>query len=219
MGLEGFSNNASGGMSPGDELYAKTFNKLATSADKAQVGPSDGVLFTANNGGIGMFIPQQFQEPQSVLLQQFQIVVDPYIVAGEDTGLSIIRVVKGEVVWSPKLLQLPPPAPEVISCTTQMTIENWFALPTFPIIDDEKAIFIGDGGIRVPKVAGVPIGIFIFKATNLPVDVDPIIIAAPDFAPSCPAVFPGVPPVAGAFWDVVKIGSVVYVEWLHPNKK
>ena len=212
MGLEGFSNNASGGMSPGDHLYAKTFNKLATSADKAQIGPSDGILFTANNGGVGMYIPQQIQDPGQELLQQFQIVVQPYFVAGVDTGLSIIRVVKGEVVWSPKLLQLPPPAPEVISCTTQTTIENWFALPTFPVIDDENATFIGDGGIRVPKVAGVAIGIFIFKATNLLVDVDPIIIAAPDFVPSCPAVFPGVPPVAGAFWDVVKIGSVVYVE-------
>ena len=83
MGLEGFSNNHSGGMSPGDHLYAKTFNKLATSADKAQIGPSDGLIFTATNGGVGMYIPQQTQEAQATLLQQFQIVVEPYQVAGE----------------------------------------------------------------------------------------------------------------------------------------
>jgi len=210
MGLEGFSNNASGGMSPGDHLYAKTFNKLATFADKAQVGPSDGVIFTATNGGIGMYIPQQGMESAYSLLQQFQIVVEGYEVAGNTTDFSIIRVVKGEVVWSPKIPQLPPPAPPVVSCTTQTTIENWYALPTFPIIDDDNAIFIGDGGIRVPKVDGVPIGIFIFKATNLPFDVDPIIVATPDFTPTCPVAFPGTPPVAGAFWEMVKIGSVVY---------
>jgi len=210
MGLEGFSNNASGGMSPGDHLYAKTFNKLATSADKAQVGPSDGVLFTANNGGVGMYIPQPPKDPVTELLQQFQIVVEPYFIMGEDTGLFIIRVVKGEVVWSPKLLEVPGvPMPPV--CTTQTTIENWFALPSFPVIDDDNAIFIGDGGIRVPK-SEIPIGIFIFKATNLPIDPDPIIVACPDFAPSCPVAFPGTPPVAGAFWEMVKIGSVVYIE-------
>ena len=213
MGLEGFTNNASGGMSPGDELYAKTFNKLASSADKAQVGPSDGVLFTANNGGIGMYIPQQTQEQTQQLVQQFQIFVEPYFIADVDTGFSIIRVVKGEVVWCPKLLQeeSPIPVPLPPSCTTQTTIENWFALPTFPIIDDEKSIFIGDGGIRVPKVAGIPIGIFIFKATNLPFDLDPIIVAVPDYVPSCPVVFPGTPPVPLAFWEVVKVGSVIYV--------
>ena len=208
MGLEGFTNNASGGMSPGDHLYAKTFNKLATSADKAQVGPSDGVLFTSNNGGIGMYIPQSVQDNGVGLVQQFQIFVEPYEIAGVDTGLSIIRVVKGEVVWSPKLF----PVTLDSNCTTQTTIENWFALPTFPVIDDDRAVFIGDGGIRVPKVADVPIGIFIFKATNLPIDLDPIIIAVPDFAPSCPVVFPGTPPVDGAVWECVKIGSVIYVE-------
>ena len=206
MGLEGFSNNASGGMSPGDHLYAKTFNKLATFADKAQVGPSDGVLFTANNGGIGMYIPQGVQDNGNGLVQQFQIFVEPYEVAGNTTNFSIIRVVKGEVVWCPKLIPVPLPP----SCTTQTTIENWFALPTFPIIDDEKSIFIGDGGIRVPKVADIPIGIFIFKATNLPFDTDPIIVAVPDYVPSCPVVFPGTPPVVGGFWEVVKVGSVVY---------
>jgi len=207
MGLEGFSNNASGGMSPGEPLYAKTFNKLATSADKAQVGPSDGVLFTANNGGIGMYIPQSSQEDNSII-QQFQIFVEPYEVLGNTSDFSIIRVVKGEVVWKPKLLQ------EVVlpidTCTTQTTIENWYALPTFPIIDDENSTFIGDGGIRVPKISDIPIGIFIFKANNLPVDVPPIIVAVPDYTPSCPVSFPGTPPVANAVWEVVKIGSVIY---------
>ena len=214
MGLEGFTNNASGGMSPGDHLYAKTFNKLATFADKAQVGPSDGVLFTANNGGIGMYIPQPPKDNGEGLVQQFQIFVEPYEIAGNTTDFSIIRVVKGEVVWCPKLIQeeLPIPVPLPPSCTTQTTIENWFALPTFPIIDDENSVFIGDGGIRVPKVADIPIGIFIFKATNLPIDVDPIIVAVPDYVPSCPVVFPGTPPVLGAFWEVVKVGSVKYVE-------
>jgi hypothetical protein len=207
MGLEGFSNNASGGMSPGDHLYAKTFNKLATFADKAQVGPSDGVIFTATNGGVGMYIPQSSQEDNSII-QQFQIFVEPYEVLGNTSDFSIIRVVKGEVVWKPKLLQ------EVVvpidTCTTQTTIENWYALPTFPIIDDENSTFIGDGGIRVPKISDIPIGIFIFKANNLPVDVPPIIVAVPDYTPSCPVSFPGTPPVANAVWEVVKIGSVIY---------
>ena len=207
MGLEGFSNNASGGMSPGDSLYAKTFNKLATSADKAQVGPSDGVIYTATNGGVGMYIPQSIQEDNSII-QQFQIFVEPYEVLGNTSDFSIIRVVKGEVVWKPKLLQ------EVVipidTCTTQTTIENWYALPTFPVIDDEKSVFIGDGGIRVPNVSGIPIGIFIFKATNLPFDVPPIIVAAPNYTPSCPVSFPGTPPIANAFWEVVKVGSVIY---------
>ena len=207
MGLEGFSNNASGGMSPGDHLYAKTFNKLATFTDKAQVGPSDGVIFTSTNGGVGMYIPQDSRENNSII-QQFQIFVEPYEVLGNTTDFSIIRVVKGEVVWKPKLLQ------EIIipvdTCTTQTTIENWFALPTFPIIDDENSVFIGDGGIRVPKISGIPIGIYIFKATNLPIDVPPIIVAVPDYTPSCPVVFPGTPPVADAVWELVKIGSVIY---------
>lgn len=77
MGLEGFSNNASGGMSPGEHLYAKSFNKLAMSADKAQIGPSDGVIFTSNNGGVGMYIPQQFNDEATVEVnenyQQFQL--------------------------------------------------------------------------------------------------------------------------------------------------
>lgn len=211
MGLEGFSNNASGGMSPGDHLYAKTFNKLATFADKAQVGPSDGVLFTSNNGGIGMYIPQGVQDNGNGIIQQFQIFVEPYEIAGNTTDFSIIRVVKGEVVWSPKLLEVPG-LPALDACTTQTTIETWFALPEFPIIDDHNSTFIGDGGIRVPKVADVPIGIFIFKATNLPTDIAPIIVAVPDYVPSCPVVFPGTPPISGAFWEVVKVGSVVYSE-------
>jgi hypothetical protein len=209
MGLEGFSNNASGGMSPGDHLYAKTFNKLATSADKAQVGPSDGVIFTSNNGGVGMYIPQQTFEQQN-LLQQFQIVVEPYEVAGQEVGLSIIRVVKGEVVWTPKLPQ------DLIvptnSCTSQTTIENWYALPTFPIIDDENSTFIGDGGIRVPNIEGINVGIYVFKPTMLPVDVDPIIVAVPEtgYSITCPVQFPGTPPVEEAVWEVVKIGSAKY---------
>lgn len=211
MGLEGFSNNASGGMSPGDHLYAKTFNKLATSADKAQIGPSDGVIFTATNGGVGMYIPQQTQEGQAPLLQQFEIVVEPYQVAGEEVGLSIIRVVKGEVVWIPTLPQDLIPVP-TDKCVTQTTIENWFILPTFPIIDDENSTFIGDGGIRVPNIEGVDVGIYVFKSTMLPVDHPPIIVAVPNtsYNLTCPVTFPGVSPFPLAVWQAIKVGSAKY---------
>jgi hypothetical protein len=211
MGLEGFTNNSAGGLSPGDPLFAKSYNNLAAGADKAQFGPSPGAIFNSTNGGMAMYIESSRNDDEDANLEQFQIVVDPYVVEGVDTGLSIIRVVKGEVVWSPKLLEVPgvplPPA-----CTTQITIENWFALPTFPVIDDENSIYIGDGGIRVPKTPNIPIGIFIFKATNLPVDVDPIILAAPDYTPTCPVEFPGMTPFPLALWELVKIGSVVYTE-------
>lgn len=192
-------------------MFAKSFNTLAAGADKAQFGPSPGAIFNSTNGGMAMYIESSRNDDEETTLEQFQIVVDPYIVAGVDTGLSIIRVVKGEVVWSPKLLEVPG-IPKPPACTTQITIENWFALPTFPVIDDENAIYIGDGGIRVPKVADIPIGIFIFKATNLPVDVDPIILVAPNYTPTCPVEFPGLPPFPLALWEVVKIGSVVYTE-------
>jgi hypothetical protein len=210
MGLEGFSNNASGGMSPGDHLYAKTFNKLATFTDKAQVGPSDGVQFTANNGGVGMYVPQQIFE-QSRLLQQFEIVVEPYQIGNVETGLSIIRVVKGEVVWTPILPQDEVPLP-TDKCVTQTTIKNWFALPTFPIIDDENSLFIGDGGIRVPNAEGLDVAIYVFKSTMLPVDHDPIIIAVPNtgYELTCPVTFPGTSPFPLAVWQAIKVGSAKY---------
>jgi len=212
MGLEGFSNNHSGGMSPGDHLYAKTFNKLANSADKAQIGPSDGVIFTATNGGVGMYIPQQNFE-QTKLLQQFEIIVESYDIGGEEVGLSIIRVVKGEVVWIPVLPQdeLPIPLP-TDKCVTQTTIENWFALPTFPIIDDENSEFIGDGGIRVPNIEGIDVGIYVFKSTMLPVDHPPIIVAVPntEYNLTCPVSFPGTPPFPLAVWQAIKVGSAKY---------
>lgn len=206
MGLEGFSNNASGGMSPGEHLYAKTFNKLATAADKAQMGPSEGVIFTATNGGIGLYISQPPPQ-EGGIIQQFQIFVEPYAVGENTSDFSIIRVVKGEVVWKPQLAteSIIPTA----TCTTQTTIENWFALPTFPVIDDQNSVYIGDGGIRVPNTDGLEVGIFIFKANGLVIDVPPIIVAAPNYTPACPVVFPGTPPVADAIWEVVQIGSAI----------
>ncbi|WP_353209872.1 hypothetical protein [Sphingorhabdus sp.] len=144
-------------------------------------------------------------------LQQFQIFTDVYRLGGEVvSGFSSLRVVKGEVVWSPRLLTddiLP-----TTTCTTQATIETWFDLPSYPVFDDGDEIYIGNGGLVIPNVAGVEIGIFIFKPTMLPVDVDPIIVALPDYVPSCPVVVPFTPPVDGAVWEVVKIGSMIYID-------
>ena len=211
MSIEGFDGNSTFNFQNGEPLSTRALNEIASKADTANFTQNN-IAYAQGAFGTAMSIDIPYQD-NALFLQQFQIVVEAYSVAGVDTGLSIIRVVKGEVVWCPKLLQeeSPIPVPLPPSCTTQTTIENWFALPTFPIIDDEKSIFIGDGGIRVPKVAGIPIGIFIFKATNLPFDLDPIIVAVPDYVPSCPVVFPGTPPVPLAFWEVVKVGSVIYV--------
>jgi hypothetical protein len=59
MGLQGFTNNSSGGTSPGDPLFAKSFNNLAANADKAQVGPSPNAIFQSTNGGMAMYFPAE----------------------------------------------------------------------------------------------------------------------------------------------------------------
>ena len=59
MGLQGFSNNSSGGLSPGEQLFSKTFNNLAANADKAQFGPSPNAIFQSSNGGVAIFIPPE----------------------------------------------------------------------------------------------------------------------------------------------------------------
>jgi hypothetical protein len=209
--ISGFnSGSLDGSFAAGQPVSASALNRLAGSVDKNRPMMSNDIQFLSGTGGVASSVPQQLYVAQPNLLQQFEIVVQPYPVGEDTTSFSIIRVVKGEVVWSPKLAQgsiLPSN-----SCTTQTTIQNWYALPTFPIIDDENSIFIGDGGIRVPNVSIVDIGIFIFKATLLAVDLDPIIVALPDFVPSCPVVPPFTPPVAGATWEVVKIGSATYIE-------
>lgn len=211
MGLKGFTNNSSGGTSPGDPLFAKSFNNLAASADKAQFGPSPNAIFNSTNGGMAIYLEPQRNDEGDPNLEQFQIVIEAYPIGEDTTSFSIIRVVKGEVVWSPKLPQsiIPLPVPQP-NCVTQTTIENWYSLPTFPIIDDENSTYIGDGGIRVPNVGGIHIGIFVFKSTMLPIDYPPVIIAAPDFPLTCPASFPGTPPFPGAVWDVIKVGSAIY---------
>lgn len=209
MGLEGFTNNASGGMSPGEHLYAKSFNKLAGAADKAQIGPSDGILFTATNGGVGMYVPQDSREQQGQILQQFEIVVGGYTVGSNSDDFSIIRVVKGEVVWKPS------GTPEIPiiggTCTKQTTITEWFGTPEFPPIVDNNPLFIGNGGIVVPNSELVDVGVYVFKGNAAGVDIDPLIVLVPDFVPSCPVVPPFIFPTEGAVWDMVKIGSVKYI--------
>jgi hypothetical protein len=214
MSIEGFDGNGTYNFRNGEPLTARCLNELATSADTSRFTQNN-IAYAQGAFGTAMSIDIPYQDT-TLRLEQFQIVVEPYEILGSES-FSIIRVVKGEVVWRPELFQdnlpVPNPVPTPV-CTTQTTIENWFALPTFPIIDDENATFIGDGGIRVPNVAGVPIGIFIFKVKNLLFDVDPIIVASPDFVPTCPVVPPnGIPtyPSASPIWDVVKIGSVEYV--------
>jgi hypothetical protein len=208
--LTGFNNSAiQGSFASGQPILASELNKLGSAINSAQTMMSNDITFFAGTTGSCYGLPQQSVEPAPGP-QQFQIVIQPYTVGEDTTSFSIIRVVKGEVVWSPKLTTdsiLPSN-----SCTTQTTIENWYALPTFPIIDDENSTYIGDGGIRVPNVALVDIGIFIFKPTLLPIDVDPIIVALPDYVPSCPVTPPFTPPVAGATWEIVKIGSATYIE-------
>lgn len=177
------------------------------------IQPGTGYTFTSSSMGTNFSIEQPWSELDSSdnLLQQFQIVVQPYTVGEYATGFSLIRVVKGDVIWCPKLLVVPGEEPPPI-CTTQVTIENWFSLPTFPIIDDANSAYIGDGGIIVPTTAGVEVGIYIFKATNLPEDYDPFIAALPDFTPSCPVTLPFPTPFEAATWEVIKIGSAVYIE-------
>jgi hypothetical protein len=215
MGLQGFSNNSSGGMSPGDPLYSKAYNNLAASSDKAQFGPSANAIFNSTNGGMAIYIEPNRDDEGDPNLEQFQIVIEGFQVMGQDVGLSNIRVVKGEVVWIPVLPQdnLPVPNPlPTNKCVKQTTIKNWYALPTFPIFDDENSTYIGDGGIRVPDIEGIDIGIYVFKSTMLPIDHDPIIIAVPNtqFELTCPVVFPGTPPFTGAVWQAIKVGSAKY---------
>jgi hypothetical protein len=212
IGFSGSGSRFNSRFESGAPIGAKQLNELSsaiqTSLPMPYLGAGPSVSFTA---GGSIITDNRMEVAGGGLLQQFQIVVEQYSIEGVPVeGVSIIRVVKGEVVWSPKLEKdsiLPSN-----SCTTQTTIENWFSLPSFPIIDDDNATFIGDGGIYVPTTGGVAVGIFILKANNLTFDPDPIIVATPDFVPSCPVVFPGDSPFEDAVWEVVKIGSAVYVE-------
>jgi hypothetical protein len=174
--------------------------------------PGTGFTFSSSGNGTNFNVQQPWSEwSPGGTLEQFQIVVSPYSSGEGPPTQSLIRVVKGEVVWSPKLLQTYPliPIPISATCTSQMTITEWYGdLPYVVEVDDQEA-YIGNGGLLVSNSA-INIGIFIFKATGLPTDIDPIIIATPDFTPSCPVEFPGIPPIELAFWDVVKIGSVSY---------
>ena len=175
--------------------------------------PGTGFTFSSSSNGTNFNVQQPWSEwSPGGTLEQFQIVVSPYSSGEGPPTQSLIRVVKGEVVWSPKLLQDNPliPIPISSTCVAQKTITDWYGGIPYTSIDDDQDAYIGNGGLLVSNAA-VNIGIFIFKATNLPTDYDPIIVAAPDFAPTCPVAFPFAPPVESAFWDLVKIGSVTYV--------
>ena len=175
--------------------------------------PGTGFTFSSSSNGTNFNVQQPWSEwSPGGTLEQFQIVVSPYSSGEGPPTQSLIRVVKGEVVWSPKLLQDNPliPIPISSTCVAQTTITDWYGGIPYTSIDDDQDAYIGNGGLLVSNAA-VNIGIFIFKATNLPTDYDPIIVAAPDFAPTCPVAFPFAPPVESAFWDLVKIGSVTYV--------
>lgn len=212
LGFSGTGSRSNSRFEAGSPIQAKQLNDLAAGLQTGQPmpylgeGPSvsftpGGSLITGLTGGaVGGGTIQQFQ----IFAQTYKI--DGVIVP----DVTALRVVKGEVVWSPKL-----PTEDILpsnTCTTQTTIETWFDLPTWPIFDDGDEIYIGNGGIVIPNVAGVEVGIFIFKPTMLPADVDPIIVALADYSPACPVVLPFTPPMAGAVWEVVKIGSMVYVE-------
>ena len=178
--------------------------------------PGVGYTFTNSGQGSNLNIEQPWSPIGLISAsaeEQFQIVVTPYVPEGSEgpPTQSLIRVVKGEVVWSPKIFQPDPliPVPISLTCTSQTTITDWYGGIPYTSIDDNQDAYIGDGGLLLSN-SPVNIGIFIFKATNLPEDYDPIIVATPNFTPSCPVTFPGTPPVEDAFWDVVKIGSVQY---------
>jgi hypothetical protein len=57
MGLQGFGNNNSGSFTPGEPIYAKQLNRLAEFADRAAVGPSDGVIYQSHSGGLALSSP------------------------------------------------------------------------------------------------------------------------------------------------------------------
>lgn len=178
------------------------------------IQPGSGYGFTSSGYGSTINIFQQYDEDTATpsgSFEQFQILVDPYEVVGVDS-FSIIRVVKGEVLWRPKLLPTVPPSTAPV-CNKQFKITEWFSLPAFPIIDDNSSSYIGDGGIRVMNSAGVDIGIYVFKRMNAATDSDPIIVATADYAPACPVVAPvGLPVLPDeAVWEIVKIGSLSYV--------
>lgn len=177
------------------------------------IQPGSGYGFTSSGYGATINVFAQYDPDTaspSSSFEQFQILVDPYEVVGLDS-FSIIRVVKGEVLWRPKLLPTVPPSTTPV-CNKQFKIVNWFSLPAFPIIDDNNSAYIGDGGIRVINAPGVEIGIYVFKQSNAATDVDPIIVATADYAPTCPVVAPvGLPALPEfAVWEIVKIGSLTY---------
>lgn len=206
MGLQGFSNNASGGMSPGDRLHAKIINNIAEGADKAQVGPSGGLVFTSSNGGLSMFIPPQDNQNDFGAYEQFQISVEPLSVGQVETPLSLIRVLKGTVIWKPSY----PEELAQASCTTQLYIDTFYALPDLPIVPQDSPLYISGGGIAVPN--GIDYGVYIFKCDGLPTDTPPIVVVMPkSMEPQgCPVSLPFVPPVEAGSWQMVVIG---YVNW------
>ena len=102
--ISGFnSGSLDGSFAAGQPISASALNKLAGSVDKTRPMMSNDIQFLSGTGGTAMSTNQAPYVQQSTLLQQFEIVVEPYLFQGEDIGLSILRVVKGEVVWSPKL--------------------------------------------------------------------------------------------------------------------
>ena len=213
--IGGFNSEAvQGSFASGQPIQASALNKLATAADAARTMMSNDVTFFANTDGVSYGLPQQIvDEIEGVVgkYEQFEIVVQPYTV-GEDTeNFSIIRVVKGEVLWRPKLLPTVPPSPAPV-CNKQFKITEWFDLPAFPVIDDDNSLFIGDGGIRVLKIGGLDIEIYVFKQSNASTDTDPIIVATSGYTPACPVIAPaGLPELpTDAVWEVVKIGSLHY---------
>ena len=213
--IGGFNSEAvQGSFASGQPIQASALNKLATAADAARTMMSNDVTFFANTDGVSYGLPQQIVdtiEGGYSKYEQFEIVVNAYEVVGNDS-FSIIRVVKGEVLWRPKLPETDPPSPVPV-CNKQFKIVNWFSLPAFPIIDDDSSLFIGDGGIRVINASGVDIGIYVFKRSNAATDEDPIIVATANYTPACPVIAPvGLPALPeGAFWEIVKIGSLTYI--------
>lgn len=212
LGFSGTGSRSNSRFEAGSPIQAKQLNDLAAGLQTGQPMPylGEGPVVSFTPGG-SLITGLSGNAVGGGTIQQFQIYAQTYKIDGVIVpDVTALRVVKGEVVWSPKL-----PTEDILpsnTCTTQTTVETWFDLPTWPIFDDGDEIYIGNGGIVIPNVAGVEIGIFIFKPTMLPADVDPIIVALADYSPACPVVLPFTPPVEGAVWEVVKIGSMVYVE-------
>ena len=208
--ISGFNSNAlQGAFAPGEPISASALNKLAAAADGGRTMMSNDITFQANTSGACYGFPQDVVDKLGDYLEQFKVLVEGYTVGTDTTSFSIIRVVKGEVAWKPaSTTEIP-----VIGgdCVKQTTITTWYALPDFPVIEDGSSVYIGDGGIRVPNSSVGEIGIYIFKGAVGGVDIDPFIVATPNFTPSCPVVLPFSYPTPGVTWQVIKIGSATYV--------